>query len=112
MRLYSLGSGSSGNGFLIDTGKVTVLLDGGVGARVIQGAIRDLGVADRLAGIVVSHEHIDHVRSVDSVVRRYRVPVVTTRGTYGAMRWSHAGVHHASGERYADGIIEITFVGV
>jgi len=112
MQLYSLGSGSSGNAFLVDTGEVALLLDCGVGVRVVQSAVRDLGVADRLAGIVVSHEHIDHVRAVDSTIKRHGVPVITTRGTYGAMRWTHSGVHHASGQRYEDGSIEISFIGV
>jgi phosphoribosyl 1,2-cyclic phosphodiesterase len=112
MRVHSLGSGSSGNAFLVDTGEIALLLDCGVGVRAVQAAVRDLNVADRLAGIVVSHEHIDHVRAVDSTIKRHGVPVVTTRGTYGAMRWTHAGVHQSSGERYADGSIELTFVGV
>jgi phosphoribosyl 1,2-cyclic phosphodiesterase len=112
MRLFSLGSGSSGNAFLVDTGEVALLLDCGVGVRTIQAAIRETGVSDRLAGIVVSHEHSDHVRAVDSMLRKHRVPVVTTRGTYGAMRWTHTGVHPSSGQRYADGSIEVSFIGV
>lgn len=112
MRVFSLGSGSSGNAFLVDTGHVALLLDCGVGVRAVQSAVRDLDIADRLAGIVVSHEHIDHVRAVDSTIKRHGIPVVTTRGTYGAMRWTHAGVHHSSGQRYADGSVEVSFIGV
>jgi phosphoribosyl 1,2-cyclic phosphodiesterase len=112
MRVVSLGSGSSGNGFLLDTGDVALLIDCGVAVRACQSAIRDLGVADRLAGIVVSHEHIDHVRAIPSITRKLDIPLITTTGTHGALRTTLRLDRRASGERYHNGSLEVTFIGV
>lgn len=112
MRVVSLGSGSSGNGFLLDTGDIALLIDCGVAVRAVQSAIRDHGVADRLAGIVVSHEHSDHVRAIPAITRKLDIPLITTHGTHGALRTTLRLNRHASGERYADSALEITFMGV
>lgn len=112
MRIVSLGSGSSGNGFLVDTGKVAVLIDCGVAIRACQSAIRDCGVAGRLAGIVVSHEHIDHVRAMPSITRKHDIPLITTHGTHRALRTTVRLNRRASGERFSDSALEITFIGV
>ncbi|MEX1157965.1 MAG: MBL fold metallo-hydrolase [Thermomicrobiales bacterium] len=112
MRVVSLGSGSSGNGFLLDTGTIALLIDCGVAVRACQSAIRDYGVAGRLAGIVVSHEHGDHVRGIPSITRRLDIPLITTHGTHGALRTTLRLDRHASGQRYADSTLEVTFIGV
>jgi phosphoribosyl 1,2-cyclic phosphodiesterase len=112
MHVFSLGSGSSGNGFLLDTGDIALLIDCGVAVRACQFAIRELGVADRLAGIVVSHEHIDHVRAIPSITRKLDIPLITTTGTHGALRTTLRLDRRASGERYSNGSLEVTFIGV
>ncbi len=112
MRLVSLGSGSSGNGFLLDTGNIALLIDCGVAVRACQSAIRDYGVSERLAGIVVSHEHGDHVRAIPSITRKLDIPLITTHGTHGALRTVLRLDRRASGERYADDALEISFIGV
>lgn len=112
MRIVSLGSGSSGNGFLLDTGDVALLVDCGVGVRTVQAALRDFDAQERLAAIVVSHEHIDHVRSIDSIARRTASPIVTTRGTYEAIRSERPFSQRSAGERLAESGIEIEFVSV
>lgn len=112
MRLYSLGSGSSGNGFALVTDEVALLIDCGTAIRSCQGAVRDLGIEHRLAGIVISHEHIDHVRAIPSILRKRDIPLVTTSGTFRGMRGN--GVLHmqSAGQRFAESGVEITFVGV
>jgi phosphoribosyl 1,2-cyclic phosphodiesterase len=112
MQIISLGSGSSGNGFLVDTGDVALLIDCGVAVRAVQSAIRDYNVADRLAGIIVSHEHSDHIRAIPSITRRLDIPLITTHGTHGAMRSTLRLDRRASGDRYADSALEVTFIGV
>jgi phosphoribosyl 1,2-cyclic phosphodiesterase len=79
--VQSLGSGSSGNGFLITSGSTTLLLDCGVGIRTIQRALkpRDLRVAD-LDAVLVTHEHTDHIRNL-SCVTGTEVPIISTLGT-------------------------------
>jgi len=112
MRIVSLGSGSSGNGFLLDTGDVALLIDCGVAVRAVQSAIREYDVADRLAGIVLSHEHSDHIRAIPSITRKLDIPLITTHGTHGAMRSTLRLDRRTSGERYSDSALEVTFIGV
>ena len=78
MRFTSIGSGSRGNGTLIcHGGEGSILLDCGFSARDTLGrmAERGVGVSD-LAGILVTHEHSDHIKGVA------RLAVYTTWGTY------------------------------
>lgn len=112
LRLLSLGSGSSGNGFILDTGQIAFLIDCGTAVRPAQAAIRELGIADRLAGIIVSHEHSDHIRSIPSITRRRAYPLITTRGTFSAMRSALPCVACVSGTIHIDSGVEVTFVGV
>lgn len=112
MRVVSLGSGSSGNGFLLDTGDVALLVDCGVGVRVVQAALRDFDAEDRLVGIVVSHEHVDHVRSIESIARRTDSPIITTRGTYQAIRSERPFTQRSAGQRIVDAGVEIEFISV
>lgn len=92
MKFASLGSGSEGNGLLIsaaaDAGgsATTVLLDCGFGLRETEQRLARLGLtASELAGILVTHEHQDHVGGVFKLARRHRIPVWLTYGTYQAV---------------------------
>lgn len=79
--VQSLGSGSSGNAFLIQRGDHTVLLDCGVGIRTIAGALRARGRRiDQIDAILLTHEHIDHVRTLPRLPTT-EIPVIATQGT-------------------------------
>ncbi len=82
MRFCALGSGSRGNATLIDSGSTRLLVDCGFAARELQerAAQIDFDLHD-LDGILVTHEHGDHIRGVGAVARRYDVPVYATRGS-------------------------------
>jgi len=82
MRFASLGSGSEGNGLVIEAGSTRVLMDCGFGLADSVARLARLGlqVAD-LAGIVVTHEHSDHIGGVGRLARKYRLPVWLTAGT-------------------------------
>jgi phosphoribosyl 1,2-cyclic phosphodiesterase len=81
VRVLNLGSGSSGNAVLVSDGATSLLVDCGVGPRTIAAGLRSFGLywAD-LDAVVVSHEHIDHVRAL-STVCRHDVPILCTDGT-------------------------------
>lgn len=83
MRFASIGSGSQGNGTLIDGGDGVLLLDCGFSAREARNRMAEKGllVAD-LAGILVTHEHGDHSKGVATLANALRVPVFCTWGTY------------------------------
>lgn len=82
MRFASLGSGSEGNGLVVEAGTTRVLMDCGFGLADSVSRLARLGLqpAD-LAGIVVTHEHGDHIGGVGRLARRHRLPVWLTAGT-------------------------------
>jgi phosphoribosyl 1,2-cyclic phosphodiesterase len=112
MRLHSLGSGSSGNSFLVSTATTAVLIDAGVAIRACQTAVRQLLNGRALDAIVISHEHIDHVRALGSLTRHAALPVVTTEGTRRAIGQERGWTRAVAGGRFAIGDIEIEFVSV
>jgi len=62
MRFASLGSGSEGNALLVCAGQTHVLLDCGFGLKDSIARMSRLGVTpEQLSGIVVTHEHGDHI---------------------------------------------------
>ena len=82
MRFASLGSGSRGNGTLIEVNGTLVLLDCGFTiAQVEQRMARLNKTPDDLSAIVVTHEHGDHIKGVGPLARRYNIPVWMTPGT-------------------------------
>lgn len=65
MRFASLGSGSEGNGLVVEAGETRVLMDCGFGLADSVARLVKLGLqVSDLAGIVVTHEHSDHIGGV------------------------------------------------
>jgi phosphoribosyl 1,2-cyclic phosphodiesterase len=112
VRVFSLGSGSSGNAFLIDTGDAAFMLDCGVGVRVIRRALQDLDLTGRLDAIILSHEHVDHVRALKSILRTERCPVYATAGTFAAVGMPDGAVPIQRGSRVTLGAATVTTVAV
>ncbi|HQS99618.1 MAG: MBL fold metallo-hydrolase [Hydrogenophilales bacterium 16-64-46] len=82
MRFCSLGSGSEGNGLVVEAGTTRVLLDCGFGLADCVARLARRGVqASDLAGIVVTHEHSDHIGGVGRLARKFGLPVWLTAGT-------------------------------
>ncbi len=82
MQFASLGSGSAGNGLVVAAGTTRVLMDCGFGLADSVARLGRLGLQpEALAGIVVTHEHGDHLGGVGRLARRYKLPVWLTAGT-------------------------------
>ncbi|MDP3844531.1 MAG: MBL fold metallo-hydrolase [Oxalobacteraceae bacterium] len=97
MKFSCLGSGSDGNALLICAAsgitRTTVMLDCGFGLRETERRLIRLGMTPGdLSGIVVTHEHQDHVGGVFTLARRHRIPVWLSYGTYRAVRHKCEGV--------------------
>lgn len=83
IRFASLGSGSAGNALLVESGGACLMVDCGFGLRETVGRMLrlDQHPAD-LDGILVTHEHGDHVGGVFRLARKYGLPVWMTHGTW------------------------------
>ncbi len=82
MRFASLGSGSAGNGLVVEAQTTRLLLDCGFGLRDALMRLARLGlVPEQLAGIVITHEHDDHAGGAFKFASKYQVPVWLTHGT-------------------------------
>jgi phosphoribosyl 1,2-cyclic phosphodiesterase len=82
MRFASLGSGSKGNALLVEVNTTRILVDCGFGLAEATRRLARLGVVPHdLAGIIVTHEHEDHIGGVARFARKHGVPVWLTTGT-------------------------------
>ena len=94
LRFASLGSGSDGNSTLVQGGGTAVLIDCGFSKRETKRRLEGLGVPlEAIDAILLTHEHSDHSRSVDSIAKALDVPVYTGAGTLQALK--------RSGKRFA-----------
>lgn len=86
--LTVLGSGSRGNCSFVATGACRLLVDAGFSARQIVQRLESLGVRpDSLDGILVTHEHHDHVAGLNTFCRRFNVPIYANPLTAETLRY-------------------------
>lgn len=80
--ICSLASGSKGNCFYIGTPQTKVLIDVGISLQTLQKRLQeiDVNIAD-INAILISHEHIDHIRSVSVLSAKYNIPLFTNSET-------------------------------
>ncbi|WP_313805178.1 MBL fold metallo-hydrolase [Cytobacillus sp.] len=81
-----LASGSTGNAIYVETEDHSFLVDAGLSGKQMEALFqkidRDMG---RLSGILVTHEHSDHIKGVGVVARKYKLPVYANEKTWQAM---------------------------
>lgn len=83
--LASLGSGSKGNGTLVRLGDELLLVDCGFTLKQAEYRLNRLELAGGdITGILVTHEHSDHLSGVAGLAHKYRIPVYATYGTANA----------------------------
>lgn len=92
MRVTSLGSGSSGNALLVEAGplgRTKLLVDAGLAPRILLERLRVAYTAPtQLNGVLVTHEHSDHILSIPMLTKRYDIPIITAPDTLAAMEQS------------------------
>lgn len=90
MRVVSLASGSSGNALLVEAGPLgrsKLLVDAGLGPRLLRERLQRIGVEPaELQGILLTHEHSDHVQGLPSLLKHYSIPLITDPRTFGAVQ--------------------------
>ena len=79
MRFAVLGSGSGGNSTVVECDGKFLLVDAGLSAKQLTLRLEKLGVnPGELTGILITHEHGDHVRGLDVFLRKWQVPVLAS----------------------------------
>lgn len=87
MRLCSIASGSSGNCIYVGSDTTHLLVDDGVSFRKTEEGLKDLGLkVTDLDGILITHEHSDHVKGLEILCKKYDVPIYATEGTIMCLR--------------------------
>lgn len=82
IKFYTLFSSSSGNSTLISTGETNVLIDAGVSAARLTVALKEVGLSpNELDGILITHEHRDHISGVGALSRKYNIPLYSNTKT-------------------------------
>ncbi|MCO6497868.1 MAG: MBL fold metallo-hydrolase [Chitinophagaceae bacterium] len=92
--ISSINSGSNGNCYYIGNTKEAVLIDAGVSCRTIERRMKELDLnIGKLKAVFISHEHTDHIRGVETLSRKYRLPVYISELTYRASGLNIDGNH-------------------
>ncbi len=112
MRFASIGSGSEGNGLVVEAGGTRVMIDCGFGVRDTAKRLARIGITpDSLTAILVTHEHSDHIGGVPAFAARHRIPVWLTFGTLEAAGGRFDGMDRIHGfdshVTFAIGALEI-----
>jgi phosphoribosyl 1,2-cyclic phosphodiesterase len=82
-----LGSGSAGNSALVATDHCKILIDGGLSARQIVLRLEQCGITpEQLDGVLLTHEHGDHVCGLEVLCRKFDVPIYANSQTAEAVR--------------------------
>ena len=86
LEFCSLYSGSSGNSLLVKTENTNILIDAGVSSKKIETALNSIDIdPNSLDGILITHEHSDHVQGLGTFAKKYDLPVFVNQKTLDAM---------------------------
>ncbi|MDH6355585.1 phosphoribosyl 1,2-cyclic phosphodiesterase [Dysgonomonas sp. PH5-45] len=89
-RLLSLSSGSSGNCYYLGTPEYGILIDAGIGFRTVRKYLREYGIAiETIIGVLVTHDHADHIKNVAPFANKMHVPVYATEAVHAGIERSH-----------------------
>jgi phosphoribosyl 1,2-cyclic phosphodiesterase len=89
LRFSVLASGSTGNAFYIESDKEKLLVDAGLSGKQMDKLFDDVQVSPAdLSGILVTHEHSDHIKGLGIIARKYNLPIYANQKTWNAMEGS------------------------
>ena len=87
MNFCSIFSGSSGNCLYASTDRTRILIDAGLTGKRIQEGLKEIGVNPlEINGIIITHEHDDHIKSAGILSRRFNIPIYANTNTWEAMK--------------------------
>lgn len=86
LNFCSLYSGSSGNSLFVQSDNANILIDCGVSSKKIETALNNLEISpDTLDGILITHEHSDHVQCLGTFAKKFNIPVFVNSKTLDGM---------------------------
>lgn len=87
MELCSIASGSSGNCICVGTDACHLLVDAGISGKRIEAGLNAIDLkTEEMQGILITHEHGDHIAGLGVLARRYGLPLYATAGTIAAVK--------------------------
>lgn len=82
MKLCTIASGSSGNCTFVGSEHTKLLIDAGISGKKIENGLLSIDVKlDEIEGILITHEHADHIQGLGVLARRYHIPIYGTAET-------------------------------
>ena len=85
-KFCSLYSGSTGNSLFIETNDTKILVDAGESCKKITESLSNIDISmDSINAIIVTHEHIDHVKGLGTISKKFNIPVYANSETWDAM---------------------------
>ncbi|MEG2338756.1 MAG: MBL fold metallo-hydrolase [Clostridium sp.] len=103
MKFCSLYSGSSGNCLYVSSDKTKILIDAGLSGKRIETAMKSRDIDPNLInGIVITHEHSDHIKGAGILSRRYNIPIYANNNTWEAMHSSLGNISDENIKVFSD----------
>lgn len=79
IKFLCLGSGSSGNCYYLKTDISSILIDAGLGIRILKKSLRNFGISfDSIDAVFITHDHADHIKSVGHLANDHNRPIYAT----------------------------------
>lgn len=89
LELCAIASGSSGNCICVGSDNTHLLIDAGVSGKRIENGLNEIELkTSEMQGILVTHEHSDHIAGLGVLARRYGIPIFATEKTIAAIKKS------------------------
>ncbi|MCT4565612.1 MAG: MBL fold metallo-hydrolase [Maledivibacter sp.] len=87
LKFCSLASGSSGNCQYVGSKETKLLIDAGLSGKYIMQALQNIDVeGDKIDGLIITHEHSDHIKGVGVLMRKFDIPLYVNEKTWDAMK--------------------------
>lgn len=104
-------SGSSGNCSFVETDNTKLLIDCGVSSKKVEEALNSVNVnIKEIDGILISHEHSDHIKGLAAICKKYNIPVYANNSTFTNIKQNIADdkkIKFKSNEKFEIGDIKI-----
>lgn len=80
---FSLSSGSCGNSYYLGNASHGILIDAGLGPRIIKKRLTEHGIdISSIFAVLITHDHYDHIKSVEHLGNKLNIPVYATHGVH------------------------------